>query len=149
MCEQGGSFEKAPMVDLYSSSNEEGTIPDTSCDAEFARKVFANLNRDVLGLPSDGNIIILSDSDEEEKVHDAEVAPSSAVRSPAPTASVDNANDADKGDSLEQAIGGSNNGGDEDGLTKAKAAVPRWCLQGDMLQGEIQGLSVATLQIPL
>jgi hypothetical protein len=124
MCEQGGSFEKAPMVDLYSSSNEEGTIPDTSCDAEFARKVFANLNRDVPGPPSDGNIIILSDSDEEEKVHDA-----------------------DKGDSLEQAIGGSNNGGDEAGLTKA--AAPRWRLQGDMLQGEIQGLSVATLQIPL
>jgi hypothetical protein len=90
--EQGGPSEKVPVVDLSSSSDEEGLILDTSRDVEFTQKLFGDLNRDVLRPPDDGNIIILSDSDEEEEVHeedvaDAEPAPSSAARSPAPTAS--------------------------------------------------------------
>jgi hypothetical protein len=92
--EQGGSSRKAPVVDLSSSSDEEGLIADTSLDEEFARSLFGDLNRDFLGLPDDGKIIIISDSDEEEEVHeektaDVEVVPSSAARSPAPTASID------------------------------------------------------------
>jgi hypothetical protein len=54
------------MVDLSSSSNEEDLILDTSRDDEFARRLFGDLNRDVLGPPDDGNVMILSDSDEEE-----------------------------------------------------------------------------------
>jgi hypothetical protein len=89
--EQGGPSEKVLMVDLSSSSDEEGLIPDTSRDEEFTRKLFGNLNRDVLEPSDDGNIIILSDSDEEvvreEDVTDAEATPSSAARIPALTAS--------------------------------------------------------------
>jgi hypothetical protein len=64
----------------------------SSSDEEF---IFGDLNRDVLGPPSDGKIIILSDSDEEEeqvleeKTTGTEVTPSSATRSSASTASVD------------------------------------------------------------
>jgi hypothetical protein len=109
--EQGGPSEKVPVVDLSSSSDEEGLIHDTSRDEEFARKLFGDLNDNILLPPGDGNIIILSDSDEEEEVHeedviDTEVAPSSAARSPVPTASIDDVDDTDKGRSPDRAIGG-------------------------------------------
>jgi hypothetical protein len=68
--EQGDPSEKTPVVDLSSSSDEEGLIADVSQD-EFTRIHFGGLNRDVLGPSGDGKIIILSDSDEkEEEVHE-------------------------------------------------------------------------------
>jgi hypothetical protein len=92
--EQGGPSKKVPVVDLSSSSNEEGLIPDTSQDMEFVKKLSGDLNLDVLGPPGDGKMIILSDSNEEEedvreeKTTDAKAAPSSAARSSISTASV-------------------------------------------------------------
>jgi hypothetical protein len=81
--EQGGPSEKVPVVDLSSSSHEEGLIPGTSRDEEFAKRLFNDLNHDILG-----------NSDEEEEVHeekiaDAEAAPSATMWSPASTASAD------------------------------------------------------------
>jgi hypothetical protein len=72
------------VVDLSSSSDEECLIPDTSRDEEFARRLFCDLNRNVLGLLGDDNVIIISDSDKEEEVceediADAKATPSSAV----------------------------------------------------------------------
>jgi hypothetical protein len=49
--EQGDSSGKALVVDLSLSSDEEGLIPDTSCDEEFARRLFVDLNYDVVGGP--------------------------------------------------------------------------------------------------
>jgi hypothetical protein len=100
--EQGGPFEKAPVVDLSSSSDDEGLILDTSRDEEFARRLFGDLNRDVLGPPGDDNIIILNNSNEEEEVHEedvvnAEATPSSAVRSLAPATSTADADEDRKG----------------------------------------------------
>jgi hypothetical protein len=40
------------VVDLSSSSDEEGLIPDTSWDEEFTKRLFGDLNRDVLGRPA-------------------------------------------------------------------------------------------------
>jgi hypothetical protein len=88
--EQGGPSEKVPVTDLSSSSDEDGFIPDTSRDEEFARKLFGDLIRDVLRLPGNDNVIILSNSGEEDAI-DTKAAPSSATRSPAPTASTDDA----------------------------------------------------------
>jgi hypothetical protein len=58
-----------------------------SWDAEFTRRLFTELNRDLLWSLGDGNIFILSDSDEEEEAReevttDAEAAPPSVVNSP-------------------------------------------------------------------
>jgi hypothetical protein len=64
--EQGGPSVKAPVVDPSSSSDEEGLIDDVLQDEEFTRRLFGDLNCDVLGPPGDGKIIILNDSDEEE-----------------------------------------------------------------------------------
>jgi hypothetical protein len=79
-------------VDVSPSLDEEDLIPYSSQDEEFTKKLFGDLNCDVHGPPDDGKIIILSDFDEEEEVHeedatDAEATPSSAARIPASTTS--------------------------------------------------------------
>jgi hypothetical protein len=73
-------------VDLALSSGEEESIADTSRDEEFTRKLFGDLNRDILGPPGDGKIIVISDSDDEDETYEdaavnAEAAPPSATNS--------------------------------------------------------------------
>jgi hypothetical protein len=65
--EQGGSSGNVPVIDLSSSSDEQDFIADISWDAEFTRWLFGDLNRDVLGPPGDGKVIILSGSNKEEE----------------------------------------------------------------------------------
>jgi hypothetical protein len=134
--EQGGSSGKALVVDLSSSSDEGDLISNVSRDEAFASRLFGDLNRDVLGPPDDGKIIVLSDSDEEEEVHeekatDTEATPSSDVRSPASTASIGDADGTNKSNTPDQATCGCSNGGDESDLSYA--VVPMWRLQGDVL----------------
>jgi hypothetical protein len=62
--EQGEPSERIPVVDL--SSDEEDLIPDITRDEEFSKRVFDDINRELLGPPGDGKIIIFSDSNEEE-----------------------------------------------------------------------------------
>jgi hydrogenase maturation factor len=113
-------------VDLSLSSDKKGLIPDTLRDAEFTRKLFSDLNCDVLGTPSEGKILILNDSDEEEDVReeitaDADGAPSSVVGIPTSTASTTDTEEALKGvqddntddQAPDQEAYGGNNGRDE------------------------------------
>jgi hypothetical protein len=84
--EQGGPSEPVPVLDLALSPSEEDTVADTSRDEEFARKLFGDFNRDILGPPGDGKIIVISDSDDEDETHEdatvnAEAAPPSAANS--------------------------------------------------------------------
>jgi hypothetical protein len=91
-------------------------------------KLFSDLNHELLGLPNKGKVIILSDFDEEEvheeEIIDTEVTPSSAVKSPTPTASITDTDDAPEGvqdDSKDGrapdgAQGGSNSGRHEASL---------------------------------
>jgi hypothetical protein len=86
LCEQGGPSEPVSVVDLALSSGEEDSVVDTSWDEEFARKLFGDLNRDILGPPSDGKIIVISDSDDDDETHEdaavnTEVDPPSAANS--------------------------------------------------------------------
>jgi hypothetical protein len=81
-------------MDLSSSSDEKDLITNVSQDKDLPLRLFGDLNRDILRSPGDGKIIILSDSNEEEKVYekkviDVEAVPSSAVRFSASTTSVD------------------------------------------------------------
>jgi hypothetical protein len=55
------------VIDLSSSSDEEDFIADTSRDFEFVQRLYGELNRDLLGSPSDGKVIILGESDEEKE----------------------------------------------------------------------------------
>jgi hypothetical protein len=96
--EQGGPSELVPIVDLASSSGEEDSVADTSRDEELARKLFGDLNRDILGPPGDGKIIVFNDSDDEDETHEdaavnAEATPPSAANS---TDSPTSAPDADE-----------------------------------------------------
>jgi hypothetical protein len=107
------------VVDLSSSLDEEDLIPDITRDAKFAKKLFGDLNRKLLGPLGDDKIIILSDSNEEKvKVHeedtaDTEAMPSSAVKSLVPTTSAIDTDDANKGCSPDRAISDSSSGEDE------------------------------------
>jgi hypothetical protein len=103
------------MVDLASSSGEEDFFADTSWDEELARKLFSDLNRDILGPPGDGKIIVLSDSDDEDEVHEdatvnVEAAPPSAVNSPVTPTSASDADETPDGMQDD-----SSDGGDEAG----------------------------------
>jgi hypothetical protein len=111
--EQGGPSEPVPVVDLASSSGEEDSVADTSRDEELARKLFGDLNRDILGPPGDGKIIVLSDSDDEDGTHEdaavnAEAAPPSVANSADSPTSAPDADDTPDGVPDDNA-----NGGDE------------------------------------
>jgi hypothetical protein len=93
------------VIDLSLSSDEENFITGTSHDTEFTRKLFGDLNHNILGPPSDGKVIILDDSDEEneasdEKMADIELVATSAAVNSAPTASAvaDDASEGAKND---------------------------------------------------
>jgi hypothetical protein len=115
------------MIDLFLSLDEENFIVDTSHDVEFARKLFGDLNHDILGPPSDGKIIILNDSDEEkeapnEKTVDTKLTATSATVNQAPTASTtaDDVPEGAKKDNSDdqgpdQEVSGGNNNGSGDG----------------------------------
>jgi hypothetical protein len=103
------------MVDLASSSGEEDFFADTSRDEELARKLFGDLNHDILGPPGDGKVIVLSDSDDEDEAHEdaainAEAAPPSTVNSPVTPASASDADETPDGVQDD-----SSDGGDEAG----------------------------------
>jgi hypothetical protein len=111
LCEQGGPSEPVPVVDLTLSSGEEDSVTDTSRDKEFARKLFSDLNHDILGLPGDGKIIIISDSDDEDETHEdatinTEVAPPSAANSADSPTSASDADETPDGVSDDNADGG-------------------------------------------
>jgi hypothetical protein len=72
---------------------------DTSRDEEFTRKLFIDLNRDILGPPGDGKIIIIDDSDDDDEAQeegtthiDPTAVPASAADAPVGT-SVANSDD--------------------------------------------------------
>jgi hypothetical protein len=115
-------------MDLSLSLDEEGLIPDTSRDAEFASKLFGDLNGEVLGPPGDDKVIIISDSNEEEEVceeitADADAVPSSAAGISTSTASATDTDEALKGvqgdnsddQATDQEADSGSSGGDEAG----------------------------------
>jgi hypothetical protein len=76
--EQGNASRKTLMIDPSSF------IVDTSRDAELVRKLFGDLNRNILGLPGDGKIIILDDSDDDAEAQEEKTAGIESTSAPAP-----------------------------------------------------------------
>jgi hypothetical protein len=116
------------VIDLSLSSDEEEFFGDTLRDEDFARRLFGDLNRDLLRPPDDGKVMILSDSDEEEEVCEetaanADAVPSTVMKSSTPAASTANIDEDpgkmqdDNSDDLApgQDMGKSSGGGDEAG----------------------------------
>jgi hypothetical protein len=91
--EQGNASGKSPMLDPFSF------LADTSHDEKITRKLFGDLNCDILRLPGDGKIIILDDSDDDGEAQEgttieieSTAAPASADDAPA-EARIDNSDD--------------------------------------------------------
>jgi hypothetical protein len=102
-------------VDLALSSGEEESIADTSRDEKFARKLFDDLNRDILGPPDDGKIIVISDSDNEDETHE-DVAVNAEAAPPSATNSADSPTSASDVDETPDGVSDDNaDGGDEAG----------------------------------
>jgi hypothetical protein len=97
--EQGDPSKNIPMIGLSSYLDEEVFFVDIAWDVEFVKRLFGDLNRDLLRPLGDGKVIIISDSDEEEEVHeetavDAEATPSATAGKSSTAAS--SATDADE-----------------------------------------------------
>jgi hypothetical protein len=82
--EQGSASGATPV------SGPSSLVVDTSRAEEFARKLFDDLNHDILGPPGDGKIIIIDDSDDDNEAQeegtvsiDPTAVPASAVDAPA------------------------------------------------------------------
>jgi hypothetical protein len=103
--EQGGASGATPV------SGPSSLVVDTSRDEGFTRKLFGDLNRDILGPPGDGKIIIINDSDDEAQEEgttdiDPTAGPASAADAPAGSSV---ANSDDQG-SEQEVDGGSDSG---------------------------------------
>jgi hypothetical protein len=91
--EQGNASGKSQMLDSSSF------IADTSRDEEIVRKLFGDLNRDIIRPPGDGKIIIIDDSDDDGEAQEettieieSTTAPASADDAPV-EAMIDNSDD--------------------------------------------------------
>jgi hypothetical protein len=62
--EQGSASGATPV------SGPSSLVVDTSRDEEFARKLFGDLNRDILRPPGDGKIIIIDDSNDDDEAQE-------------------------------------------------------------------------------
>jgi hypothetical protein len=80
--EQGNASEKTPMI------NPSSFIVDTSRDEKLARKLFGDLNRDIIGPPGDSKIIVLDDSDDNDEAQEEKTV---GIESTTAPASVDDA----------------------------------------------------------
>jgi hypothetical protein len=102
-------------VDLTLSSGEEESIADTSRDEEFVRKLFGDLNRDILGPPDDDKIIVISDSDDDDETHE-DAAVNAEATPPSPANSADSPTSASDVDETPDGVSDDNaDGGDEAG----------------------------------
>jgi hypothetical protein len=150
------------VIDLFSSSDEEDFVADTSRDFEFAQRLYAELNRDLLGTPDDGKVIILSDPNEdkvevhEEKFVGAKDAAASAAVNLVSTASTDDTgtpaasladanddprmvrNDSSDGLAPGPKMKEGSGGGDEAGVPYA--AAPKMASATGVLQGELHSV---------
>jgi hypothetical protein len=60
-------FEQGSAAGTTPVSGSSLLVVDTSLNEEFARKLFGDLNHDILGPPGDGKIIIIDDSDDDDE----------------------------------------------------------------------------------
>jgi hypothetical protein len=110
-------FEQGSASGVTPVSGPSSLVVDTSRDEEFTRKLFGDLDHDILDPPGDGKIIIIDDSNDDDKAQvegmasiDPTIAPASATDAPS-RARVANSDDqgsdqeADGGDYSGRSIG--------------------------------------------
>jgi hypothetical protein len=90
-------FEQGSALGATLVNGPSLLVVDTSHDDKFTRKLFSDLNHDILGSPGDGKIIIIDDSDDDAQEEETAgikptAVPTSATDAPA-GARVDNSDD--------------------------------------------------------
>jgi hypothetical protein len=82
-------FEQGSASGATLVSGPSSLVVDTSHDEEFTKKLFGDLNHDILGPPGDGKIIIIDDSDDDDDAQeegtagiDPTTVPASATDAP-------------------------------------------------------------------
>jgi hypothetical protein len=63
-------FEQGSASGMTPVSGPSLLVVDTSHDEEFAKNLFGDLNRDIIGPPGDGKIIIIDDSDDDNEAQE-------------------------------------------------------------------------------
>jgi hypothetical protein len=101
--EQDGASGATPV------SGPSSLVVDTSCDEEFARKLFGDLNSDILGPPGDGKIIFIDDSDEAQKEGTTDIDPTTVPASVADAPAGTSVTNSDAQGSEQEVDGGSDN----------------------------------------
>jgi hypothetical protein len=89
------------------------SLVDTSRDEKFTRKLFSDLNRDILGPAGDGKIIIIDDSDDDDEAQEEGTAgaePTTVTASAADTPVGTRVDNSDDQGSDQEADGGGNSG---------------------------------------
>jgi hypothetical protein len=99
--EQGGASGATPV------SGPSSLVVDTSCDEEFDRKLFGDLNSDILGPPGDGKIIFIDDSDEAQKEGTTDIDPTTVPASVADAPAGTSVTNSDAQGSEQEVDGGS------------------------------------------
>jgi hypothetical protein len=69
-CRCSPVFEQGSALGLTPVSSPSSLVVDTSHSEEFGRKLFGDLNSDILRLPGDGKIIIINDSDDDDEAQE-------------------------------------------------------------------------------
>jgi hypothetical protein len=79
-------FEQGSASGATLVSDPSSLVVDTSHNEEFTRKLFSDLNRNILGPPGGGKIIIIDDSDDDEEAQEEGTAGIDPTAVPASTA---------------------------------------------------------------
>jgi hypothetical protein len=95
-------------------SGPSSLVVDTSRDEKFARKLFSDLNSNIIGPPGDGKVIIIDDSDDnDEEAQEEGTAGAEPTTVPASTADAPAVTRVDNSDAqgFDQEVGGDDNSG--------------------------------------
>jgi hypothetical protein len=106
-------FEPGSASGTTPVSRSSSLVVDTSHDEEFARKLFGDLNRDILGPPGDGKIIIIDDSDDDDEAQEegtTDIEPMAVPASAADALAGARVDNSDDQGSDQKADGGDNSG---------------------------------------
>jgi hypothetical protein len=96
-----------------SAGSPSSLFVDTSHDEQFTRKLFGDLNRNILGPPGNGKIIIIDDSDNDDEAQDegtVGIEPTAVLASAADAPTGARVTDSDDQGSDQEVDGGDNSG---------------------------------------
>jgi hypothetical protein len=109
-CRCSPVFEQGSALGATLVNGPSSLVVDTSRDDKFTRKLFSDLNHDILGPPGDGKIIIIDDSDDDAQEEMAGIKPTIVPTSVADAPAGERVDNSDDQGSDQEADGGDDSG---------------------------------------